>query len=116
MRRVLEGRFEVIDEAENGLDAVRMCLAACHNECPYHLVMMDSHMPVMNGLEASRSMKAHQKSIKIIGVTGNASKSDIDSFLEAGADKVMVKPLNLDELFDFLIDANVPNDQNYTEF
>lgn len=118
VRRVLEGKFDIIDEAENGLQAVNMCTDACHRGCPYQLIMMDSHMPIMSGLEAARCIKSHQSSIRIVGVTGNTCKADIDSFLEAGVDKVMLKPLNLEEFFDFLLYANVAgtNDQECTGY
>jgi CheY-like chemotaxis protein len=38
----------------------------------------------------------------IVGVTGNALSEDIDAFMQAGADAVFVKPLNIQELFSFL--------------
>ena len=108
VKRVLEGKFDVIDEAENGLEATKMCASACYQQHPYHLILMDSHMPVMNGLDATKSIKSLLETIRIVGVTGNALKNEIDSFLDAGADKVMVKPLNLEDFFHYLSDLTVP--------
>jgi CheY-like chemotaxis protein len=103
VKRVLEGKFNLIDEAENGAEAVKMIRTASDDKLPYHLVVMDSHMPVMNGLDATKVIKSIGKKFPfVIGLTGNAAKTDIDSFLNAGADKVMVKPLNLDEFYTFI--------------
>jgi CheY-like chemotaxis protein len=106
VKRVIDGKFGTIEEAENGLEAMKMCSLACREERPYHLILMDSHMPVMNGLDATKSIKGILDNIRIVGVTGNALKHEIDSFLAAGADKVMVKPLNLEELYRYLGDIS----------
>jgi CheY-like chemotaxis protein len=111
VKRVLEGKFHSIDEAENGAEALRMIQSAFDQSQPYDLVMMDSHMPVMNGLEAAKAIKASYPCMKIIGVTGNALKTDLDNFVEAGADKVMVKPLNLEEFFNYVFDVYITNEK-----
>jgi CheY-like chemotaxis protein len=111
VKRVLEGKFHCIDEAENGAEALRMIQSASDQRQPYDLVMMDSHMPVMNGLEAAKAIKVSYPCMKIIGVTGNALKSDLDNFVEAGADKVMVKPLNLEEFFNYVFDIYITNEK-----
>ena len=102
VRRVLEGKFNIVDEAENGYEAINMFQKAAESDKPYHLVMMDSQMPVMNGLEATKGIKALLDKVTVVGVTGNALKHEIDSFLDAGADKVMVKPLNLEEFYGYI--------------
>lgn len=104
MKRLLQDQFEVIDEAENGLEAVTLCKASFDGQKPYQVVVMDAHMPVMNGLDAASKIKLSccQSPPLIIGVTGNALKNDIDNFLQAGANKVMVKPLNLDEFMRYI--------------
>lgn len=104
VRRVLEGKFDTIHEAENGLEATKMCKEAFEHHHPYHLIMMDSQMPVMNGLDATKFIKSLLEQVTIVGVTGNALKHEVDNFIDAGADKVMVKPLNLEEFFDYVCD------------
>jgi CheY-like chemotaxis protein len=58
----------------------------------YDAVLMDSEMPNMSGPEATREMRALGYLGPIIGVTGN---SDHTEFNEAGADLVLMKPVNL---------------------
>jgi CheY-like chemotaxis protein len=102
VKRILQSSFGQIDEAENGMQAVCMVEAAMMAGAPYHLVMMDFMMPVMNGLEATKCIKkwvrehsAGRNSILVVGVTGNGLEEDIQAFREAGADDVLLKPLNL---------------------
>ena len=112
VRRVLEGKFDAIDEAENGFEAMAKFREAAEQQLPYNLIMMDSQMPVMNGLDATKSIKEIFGSVTIVGVTGNALKQEIDSFLHAGADKVMVKPLNLEEFFGYIHELDWQLDQD----
>jgi len=84
------------DVAENGEQAVKMCA-----ENHYDLILMDRHMPRMDGIEATRvirRMSGHGAVVPIIGVTASANKCEIDECLEAGMDDVIIKPVNPDEL------------------
>lgn len=105
IRRVIEGKFSLIHEAENGSEAVDLYQKGLDSNEPYHIVLMDSQMPVMNGLDATRAIREMlDRKMKplILGITGNAMRQDIDKFIEAGADRVIPKPLNLDEFFYFI--------------
>lgn len=104
VHKMLKGKFDVIDEAENGQEAVDKYLHALKHHTPYDVIMMDFLMPIMNGLEASRLIRSftNHKTV-IVGVTGNGLQSDIDLFLEAGADNVMIKPLNMQQFVSYLL-------------
>jgi CheY-like chemotaxis protein len=59
----------------------------------YDIVFMDNQMPVMSGLEAMRELRKLGGRDFVVGVTGNALTSDVEEFLEAGADHVLTKPV-----------------------
>ena len=88
MVQLLEDRYEVI-EAANGQDGVE----AAERERP-ELILMDLSLPVMNGWEATRRLKANPelKSIPIIALTAHAMKGDRETALAAGCDDYLVKP------------------------
>ena len=96
MVQLLEDRYEVI-EAVNGQDGVE----AAERERP-ELILMDLSLPVMNGWEATRRLKANPelKSIPVIALTAHAMKGDRETALAAGCDDYLVKPLDEDELME----------------
>ena len=80
--------------AENGEEAVRMFVQA-HEK--YELIFMDMQMPGMDGLEATRQIRAQNipkaKDIPIIAMTANVFKEDIEKCLAAGMNSHIGKPL-----------------------
>jgi CheY-like chemotaxis protein len=56
---------------------------------------MDFVMPKMDGPSATRAIRASGYTAPIFGVTGNAVDSDVNFFLDHGADRVMIKPFDL---------------------
>ncbi len=81
----------------NGEEALR----AGAREC-FDLILMDVQMPVMDGLEATRILRAHATGAAprtpIVALTAHAMKQDIDSCLEAGMDQVLTKPIDAAKL------------------
>jgi signal transduction histidine kinase/CheY-like chemotaxis protein len=67
-----------------------------------HLILMDMHMPVMDGLEATRRIKAHPwgKETVIIALTASALHEDRLAVSQSGVDDFIVKPCREDELLD----------------
>ena len=90
-----------IDTAENGKDAVAMV-----QERHYDLVLMDVQMPVMNGYEATRQIRALTdpalSGITILAITANAFDEDRKKVLECGMDGFLSKPIIIEELIDTL--------------
>ena len=65
---------------------------------PFDAVFMDSVMIQMQGPEAAQAMRAMGFGGMIVGVTGNVMAEDVAHYLQAGADKVLFKPVEVDEL------------------
>jgi PAS domain S-box-containing protein len=88
-----------IREADNGEAAIRLW-----NEWRPRLVLMDIHMPVMDGLEATRIIKADARGREtlIVALTASAMDSDRQSASQCGADDFLSKPCREDEMFEKL--------------
>ena len=93
-RRLQRRGFEVLIAAD-GEEGVILAAA----ERP-DLIFMDMSLPVLDGWEATRQIKAapDTHSIPIIGLTAHAMAADRDKCLEAGCDDYDTKPVELDRL------------------
>jgi len=85
-----------IETAENGAEAVDMVKRG------YDIILMDMQMPVMDGLEASRRIRALGNTLPIIAMTANVFKEDIESCIEAGMDGHIGKPIDIDAVLEKL--------------
>ena len=98
--KILRGLGAVCEVAENGKEAVERFLSSGPGE--FDIILMDIQMPVMNGYEATRRIRASRhvsaKEISIIAMTANAFVDDIRNALEAGMDAHVAKPVVLDQL------------------
>lgn len=65
----------------------------------YDLIFMDMQMPIMGGLEATKTLRDSNYNKPIIALTANAMKSDYDMCIEAGCDGFLTKPINKEKLF-----------------
>jgi CheY-like chemotaxis protein/anti-sigma regulatory factor (Ser/Thr protein kinase) len=94
-----------IDCAENGKEAVALIEAAPEK---YDAVFMDMQMPVMDGLEATRRIRAMSApqcaELPIIAMTANVFKDDIENCLAAGMNGHIGKPIVIEEVFKRLRD------------
>lgn len=105
---ILEECGAIIDVAENGAQAVEKCAAAAENwsEKGYDVVLMDIQMPVMDGYEATRRIRAMEdrdaSSVPIIAMTANAFDEDRRAALEAGMDEHIPKPVDVKKLIEAL--------------
>ena len=90
----------VVDTAEDGCQALRMVEAS-----GYALILMDVQMPTMDGLEATRKIRALPagRDIPIVAMTANAFIEDKGHCLEAGMDDFLVKPFDPELLFSILL-------------
>ena len=84
------------DVVGNGLEAV-----SAMRERPYDLILMDVMMPELDGVAATRRIRAmpgEPGSVPIIALTANASENDHVSFEAAGMDMVLTKPIRYRQL------------------
>ena len=93
-RRLVRNGFEVVVAVDGG-QAVAM--AASENP---DLILMDMSLPVMDGLEATRQVKAAPgtRAIPIIALTANAMVEDRQAYMEAGMNDHVPKPVEMKEL------------------
>lgn len=97
----------VIDGAE-ALDSVK--------RLPYDLILMDVSMPNMDGVEATKAIRALQgeeSQVPIVALTAHAMPGDKERFLQAGMDAYLTKPLQARELIDTIVRFCPPNMGRY---
>lgn len=97
----LLGTFGIqCDRAENG----KKCLELLHAAPPstYDLIMMDVQMPIMNGREAAKQIRADKREdlrrIPIMAMTADAFAEDVQMCIDAGMDAHVAKPIELDKV------------------
>jgi CheY-like chemotaxis protein len=97
---ILETAGHRVATAENGQEAVREALAAAQAGDPFDLLLLDVTMPVMNGLEAVRQLRADPATAgwPIVSVSAKAGEGHEAEALRAGSDAYWRKPLRRKEL------------------
>lgn len=71
----------------------------------FDLVIMDINLPVLNGLDATKKIRAgktKKAQIPIIGISGNAKNLPVSDFYEAGMNEYIQKPLDYDKLIELV--------------
>jgi CheY-like chemotaxis protein len=92
-----------VDLAENGIDACALAAAT-----DYDLILMDCHMPEMDGFEATLTIRAHESGLRgsggegrhtpIVALTASVLKEDRDRCFASGMDDFVSKPFRPDQL------------------
>ncbi len=97
IRHLLEARGHRTTVAADGVAALDQWRAR-----PYDLVLMDVQMPQMDGIEATRQIRAEERAqgshVRIVALTAHAMKGDSDKCLEAGMDDYISKPIRVEDL------------------
>lgn len=103
-KRLLESVHLSVTCAENGKTGAELFSSASENY--FDFILMDIHMPVMDGFEATkliRSMsRADAKTVPIIAMTADAYNEDVVKCLSCGMNAHIAKPIEPDKLFDTL--------------
>lgn len=112
LTRLVEKSGYHCDVVANGAEAVKAV-----QELPYHLVLMDCYMPVMDGIEATREIRKHKsrEELPIVAVTANASVQDRQRCIEVGMNDYVTKPIRpnqfkrlLNKILGAMVEAGSP--------
>ncbi|MFT4982258.1 MAG: DNA-binding NarL/FixJ family response regulator [Bacteroidia bacterium] len=95
-----EPDIQVVDVAQNGLDAVQKCEAS-----EIDVVLMDIMMPLMNGVEATREIREKKPETRILAVTINDEPRFIKEVLSAGASGYILKHSTKEEIIQAIKDV-----------
>lgn len=89
VREILQSLGFTLDVAANGIQALTMLMAQS-----YELILMDVHMPEMDGMEATKRIREldHYRDVPIIAVTANVMEWDHRSYLAIGMNGIITKP------------------------
>nr|POE47989.1 hybrid signal transduction histidine kinase k [Quercus suber] len=92
-------RCEAYNDGQQALNALGR---ASQNGDPFHLVLMDVQMPVLDGYNATREIRKHEdpvvRDVLIIAMTASAIRGDREKCLEAGMNNYLAKPVRADTL------------------
>ncbi len=97
-RTFLERWGATVEVAVNGQEALNKIDVTKHR-----LVLMDMHMPVMDGYEATRRMRENGVKIPIVALTASLPREVSDKINDIGIDEIVVKPFVPDELFRIIL-------------
>ncbi|RDX63127.1 Two-component response regulator ARR22, partial [Mucuna pruriens] len=106
IHRKMLNKVGVKNEAvKNGKEAVEIHRSGQR----FDLVLMDWDMPVMNGIEATKTLRSMGINSVIVGVSTHSTRAHIQEFMEAGVDDYLEKPLTSDKLTSII---HMINEQN----
>ncbi len=99
LRLILERHGHTVTEAKDGHEAVKL-----YHRDAYDLILMDMHMPGMDGLQATQIIRQHERQhqqprMPIIALTASVMTEDRQRAAAAGMDGFAVKPLDIEQLF-----------------
>ncbi len=98
LRNILESNgHEIVDEAVNGQDGVQKFQALKPD-----VVTLDITMPIVDGVEALKMIKALDGNSKVIMVTAAGQKNKMIDCIKAGANEFLTKPFDQQEIIDVI--------------
>ena len=100
LREILEGEFEIVGEAENGVEAVDM-----YGEHQPDLVMMDIVMPIRNGIEATEEITGSDPNARVIMCTSVGQEEKMKAAVKAGAEGYITKPFQKPNVLEAINDV-----------
>ena len=101
LEKILAG-YGNFDFAENGQETLDRYKASCQNKTPYDLILLDILMPIMDGQQALKAIRAHEaqvgipgnEQVKVIMVSTLGDWDNVlESYKEGGAEEYIVKPI-----------------------
>jgi CheY-like chemotaxis protein len=98
-------------------DDGQIALDILEKNSDFHIVLMDAHMPNVDGFEATRIIRANPnyEHILVVALSGDTAVDDIRKMREAGMEEQLAKPLKMDALYDILYAYGVLNEAGAEE-
>ena len=96
-----DDRIEVVGQAGDGSEAVELARTLDPD-----LVLMDVSMPVLDGFEATREIRAGSDDVHVLMLTGSNSRADVDRSREAGASGYVTKDRIASELVAAIVEVS----------
>ena len=93
-------RIEVVGQASDGGEAVELA-----RKLGPDVVLMDVSMPVLDGFEATREIRAASEGVRVLMLTGSNSRADVDRSREAGASGYITKDRIASELVASIVEV-----------
>ena len=93
-------RIEVIGQAGDGSEAVELARTLGPD-----VVLMDVSMPVLDGFEATREIRADTEGVRVLMLTGSNSRADVDRSRDAGASGYVTKDRIASELVEAIVEV-----------
>ncbi len=84
--------------AENGQQALNLALKAQQKNWPFDVILMDMQMPIMDGYQATRSLRKAGYTKSIVALTAHAMLGDYKRCIDAGCDGYITKPIDRGDL------------------
>ena len=99
---------EARHDGQAAVDHVTACLQGENSTLPWDFITMDMSMPIMDGPECTRRLRAMGVTAPIIALTGNAFSSDQDIFMKSGATTILIKPFQRNKFLDKMATLKLP--------
>jgi CheY-like chemotaxis protein len=101
MLKLLQRHGAVCSIASNGQEAIEMAEAGS-----FDLILMDLHMPIVNGIEATKTIvERSDHYLPIIGLTADITESEQTKLLSAGAQSIQLKPVDEERLVNSILES-----------
>lgn len=115
--RLLIGHFTrsfglIVEFANNGREALEKVISSIDNKAPYDAVLMDIHMPDMNGKEAVVAIREQGFDQQILALTAATMKGVKENLQTLGFDNVISKPVDKMQLYNYLSRTITSNDKS----
>jgi DNA-binding NarL/FixJ family response regulator len=95
-----DDRIEVVGQASDGSQAIELA-----RELDPDVVLMDVSMPVLDGFQATREIRAEHDEVRVLMLTGSNSRADVDRSREAGASGYVTKDRIASELVGAIVEV-----------
>jgi CheY-like chemotaxis protein len=89
-------------DVEESTDGAEACQRILEKSVAFDLIIMDMHMPEMDGIQATRCLRAADIATPIIGLTANVMDVDRQRLLDAGCNEFLSKPVEMERFYEVL--------------